>query len=113
MLSMLCRPSSPPHLGEWIVAFGAPAEDYLRHRVEILHIFKKGFVETGKSDIETLELQLKNRIHILAEFRRVRRVCEAARVLTLRYRSGRRGGVGDGIIDTIPDEGIVWFVGEG
>ena len=29
------------------------------------------------------------------------------------YRSGRRGGFGDGIVDSIPDERIIRIIGEG
>jgi len=29
------------------------------------------------------------------------------------YRSGRRGGFGDGVVDLIPDNRVVWIVGEG
>lgn len=28
------------------------------------------------------------------------------------YRSERRGGFGDGVVDLIPDKGVVWFVGK-
>jgi hypothetical protein len=28
------------------------------------------------------------------------------------YRSGRWSRFGDGVVDLIPDKGVVWFVGE-
>lgn len=99
-----------------MVAVGAPAKNRFRDSVEVWHVSKEGFVEIGKSSIEMLKLQFKDRVDILAKFRRVH---EAARILTQRrlldrrrYWSRRRGGFCDSFVEMIPDNCIVGSVGD-
>jgi hypothetical protein len=50
-----------------MIAFGTPVKNGLRDTVEVRHISKENFMEIRNSSIEWPELQLKDRVHILAE----------------------------------------------
>jgi len=70
-----------------------------------------------KPDVEGTKLRLQDLVHVLTV---LGGVYEAARTVQPWglldggcYRSGGRSGLGDGVVDLVPNEGIVWIVGEG
>jgi hypothetical protein len=80
-----------------------------------LPLVRKDLVESRKPDVHSAESIPEDYVHILAI---LRGVCEAARIVKPRsliegrcYRSGRRGGFGNGIVNLAPDL-IVELVGE-
>jgi hypothetical protein len=74
-------------------------------------------VEVPEADIHRAKLLPEDVIHVFAAFGRIGEAADVAlpRGLLERrgYRSGRRGGFGDGVVDSLPDESIFEMVREG
>ncbi len=91
--------------------FKALLEEYLRCRLKVGHIPKVCLVEVGEPNIRRAKLLLKHGVYILAMFRRIREaagIAKPRRLLDRRgYRSGRRCGLSDSVVDLTPDKRIV------
>lgn len=73
-------------------------------------------MEARKVKVERIKLRLQDFVYILARFRGVgktARVVHPWGLLTGWHRPGRRGVLGNGAVDLIPDQGVVWILGKG
>ncbi len=73
-------------------------------------------MEVPEADIHRAKLLPEDIIHVFAVFGRISEAASVAQPWGLLkgrgYRSGRWGGFGDGIVDSVPDEGVVGMVRE-
>jgi hypothetical protein len=74
-------------------------------------------VEVPEADIHRAELLPEDVIHVFAVFGRIGEAAGVAQPRGLLegrgYRSGSRGGFGDDVVDSLPDDGIIGMVREG